>query len=338
MSANNKRMRYGSAALLLVCFLVRLTLAQAHEIRPAYLDLNASDKTQLRIFWRQPIAGEYAAPLSPAISTDWLRRSPYASGRSESAYFAEWRVPAPYAELAGATVHIEGLPRTITDVLLHITYSDGTELTQLLTPSSPEFRIPAAAKAGLPVREYLELGFTHIWGGLDHLLYVFGLLLLVRDFRTLVKTITAFTAAHSITLAAAALGYVHVPPAPVEAVIALSIVFVAAEVLNVRAGEASLARRNPWVVAFCFGLLHGLGFAGALADVGLPPRAIPVALLLFNVGIEIGQLAFVGSLLLAAKALWRWSPRLTLRVRRISPYAIGAIASFWLIERVGAIF
>jgi hypothetical protein len=337
MHSNSKRTKYGALALFLV-YAMHLTLAQAHEIRPAYLDLNASDKTQLRIFWRQPLAGEYAAPLLPAISPDWLAGAPYASGRTEVAYSAEWRVPAPHADLAGATVHIEGLQRTITDVLLHVTYSDGSELTQLLTPSSPTFRIPPPANAGLPVREYLELGFTHIWGGLDHLLYVFGLLLLVRDFRTLVKTITAFTAAHSITLAAASLGYVHVPPAPVEAVIALSIVFVAAEVLHMRTGDASLVRRNPWVVAFGFGLLHGLGFAGALAEVGLPARAIPVALLLFNVGIEIGQLTFVGSIVLAAKALWRASPRLTLRLRRLSPYAIGSIASFWLIERVCAIF
>jgi hypothetical protein len=337
MLAKTERTRYGGLALFLV-YVMHLTLAQAHEIRPAYLDLNASDKTQLRLSWRQPLAGEYAAPLSPTISTGWLEDAPYSSGRSEATYFAEWRVPAPHADLAGATVQIEGLQRTITDVLLHITYSDGTELTQLLTPSSPTFRIPPTAKSGLPVREYLELGFTHIWGGLDHLLYVFGLMLLVRNFRTLVKTITAFTAAHSITLAAASLGYVHVPSAPVEAVIALSIVFVAAEVLNVRTGEASFARRNPWVVAFGFGLLHGLGFAGALAEVGLPAKAIPLALLLFNSGIEIGQLTFVGLLLLAAKALWRWSPRLTLRVRRLTPYAIGSVASFWLIERVYAFF
>jgi hypothetical protein len=232
---------------------------------------------------------------------------------------------------------VEGLERTITDVLLHVTYADGTELTQLIKPSAPSFQIPAANKSGLPVRQYLELGFMHIWSGIDHLLYVFGLLLLVRDIRTLVKTITGFTVAHSLTLAAASLGYVHVASAPVEAVIALSIVFVAAEVLNAKEGRMNLAQRAPWVVAFGFGLLHGLGFAGALAEVGLPAHAIPAALLLFNVGIEIGQLTFIGLLLLAAKALWRLAPRFVGQLHWAPPYLIGSVASFWLIQRVAAI-
>ena len=187
------------------------------------------------------------------------------------------------------------------------------------------------------MREYLELGFTHIWSGVDHLLYVFGLMLLVRNGRTLVKTITGFTLAHSITLAAAALGYVNVPAAPVEAVIALSIIYVAAEVVHARQGRTSLAQRAPWIVAFGFGLLHGLGFAGALSEVGLPAHAIPTALLLFNVGIEIGQLSFVGLLLIAARALQRTAPATVRRLEWVPPYAIGSLASFWFLERIQAV-
>jgi HupE / UreJ protein len=160
------------------------------------------------------------------------------------------------------------------------------------------------------------------------------LMLLVRDMCTLVKTITGFTLAHSISLAAAALGYVHIPAAPVEAAIALSIVYVAVEVVNAREGRTSLAQRAPWVIAFGFGLLHGLGFAGALAEVGLPAHAIPAALLLFNVGIEVGQLTFVALLLLAARALWLTAPLLVSRLSWAPPYLIGSTASYWLIERL----
>jgi hypothetical protein len=127
---------------------------------------------------------------------------------------------------------------------------------------------------------------------------------------------------------------VHIPAAPVEAAIALSIVYVAVEVVNARNGQTSFAQRAPWVVAFGFGLLHGLGFAGALAEVGLPAHAIPAALLLFNVGIEIGQLTFVGALLLAPKALWRTAPQLVARLSWAPPYVIGSTASYWLIERL----
>jgi len=326
---------------LLLPLLLPLCLAapvQAHEVRPGYLEITEGRGGELRIVWRLPVAGVYSVPLVPSISTGWLQGEPYSSSRTDSTWVREWRVPAPRADLAGANVEVLGLERTITDVLLRVVYANGTEFTQLLSPAAPSVRLPSATKAGLPIRQYLELGFTHIWSGIDHLLYICGLVLLVRDTRSLVKTITGFTAAHSITLAAAALGYVHVPSAPVEATIALSIVYVAAEVVNKWQGRTSLAQRIPWVIAFGFGLLHGLGFAGALAEVGLPAHAIPMALLLFNIGIEIGQLTFVALLLLGAKALWRMTPKLVSRLSWASPYAIGSLASFWLIERIQAIF
>jgi HupE / UreJ protein len=321
----------GVLLLLLACFASSL---QAHEVRPGYLEVTENRAGDLRIVWRQPIAGIYAVALVPTISTGWLRAAPYSSSRTDTTYVREWRVPAPHADLVGATVEIEGLDRTITDVLLRVVYANGTELTQLLKPAMPRLRLPGPTRAVVPIRQYLELGFTHIWGGIDHLLYVFGLMLLVHDRRTLVKTITGFTIAHSMTLAAAALGYVHISAAPVEAAIALSIVYVAVEVVNARQHRTSLAQRAPWVIAFGFGLLHGLGFAGALAEVGLPAHAIPMALLLFNFGIEIGQLTFVALLLLTAAALWRTAPQLVSRLSWAPPYVIGSTASFWLIERL----
>src|SRR5207344_73760 len=180
----------------------------------------------------------------------------------------------------------------------------------------------------------------HILGGFDHLLFVLALLILVKGTRRLIWTVTAFTLAHSLTLAGATLGWVHVPGPPVEASIALSIVFVASEIINARHGRSSVTQRYPWVVAFTFGLLHGFGFASALAEVGLPQSSVPIALLFFNVGVEIGQLLFVGAVLTVIAAGWRAGHRLRLSqpdwLWRIAPYAIGGLASFWLVERVAA--
>jgi hydrogenase/urease accessory protein HupE len=247
-----------------------------------------------------------------------------------------WRVPAKHAPLAGVTVDIQGLESSITDVLLRVVFADGSELTRVLKPSDPSLTLPGAAAAGVPVREYLQLGFTHIWSGIDHLMYVLGLVLLVRTPKLLLKTITGFTLAHSVSLAAASLGYIHVPAPPVEAVIALSIVYVAVELLRARDGKPGLAARAPWLVSMSIGLLHGLGFAGALSEVGLPSDAIPQALLLFNIGIELGQIVFVALVLAAGHALIRYLPKTTHSLRWVPPYAIGSFASFWVIERIHA--
>jgi len=208
---------------------------------------------------------------------------------------------------------------------------------------SPSFVVAAAPRALDVTRTYLVLGVEHILFGVDHLLFVLALLILVKGWRKLVGTITAFTVAHSITLAAATLGFVHVSSKPVEATIALSIVFVACEIVHRRQGRSGLTETWPWVIAFSFGLLHGLGFASALREVGLPQNAIPLALLFFNVGVEVGQLLFVGAVMaiitlavhVARKFTWRniatqsafsWC-------ENISAYIIGGVAAFWLIER-----
>jgi hydrogenase/urease accessory protein HupE len=311
--------------------------AHAHDVRPAYLEIVEQPAGQLRISWKRTAALN-TPTLAPRFSTGWTDSRPTGGEQAGEAMVKTWTVASPHAPLAGTRLQIEGLESTITDVLLRVVYADGSELTKVLKPSQSSLTLPGAEKTGAPVREYLQLGFTHIWSGVDHLLYVFGLVLLVRTPRLLLRTITGFTLAHSVSLAAASLGYVHISPPPVEAVIALSIVYVAVELLRVRDGEPSLAARAPWLVSMSIGLLHGLGFAGALAEVGLPADAIPQALLLFNIGIEIGQLSFVALILLLGHALVRALPRLTTSLRWVPPYAIGSLASFWVIERIHAFF
>jgi hypothetical protein len=310
--------------------------AHAHDVRPAYLEIIEQHDGTIAILWKQTAATANLAPITPRFSTQWTDAKPLADREAGEAIVRTWRIKAPHAPLAGVRVEIEGLATTITDVLVRVTYADGTELTRLLKPSDTAFTLPDATKVGAPVREYLQLGFVHIWTGIDHLLYVLGLVLLVRTPRMLLKTITGFTLAHSLSMAAATLGYVHIPPAPVEAAIALSIVYVAVELIHIRQGRAGLAARAPWIIAMSFGLLHGLGFAGALAEIGLPPHAIPQALLLFNIGIEIGQLTFVALVLTVGHALIRFAPRATSSLRWVPPYAIGSFASFWVIERIHA--
>ena len=325
-----------TARIALLLLLISAAGAQAHDVRPGYLEIAEARGGALIITWRQTALSAAAAPLTPILSTGWTDAKPATQRHVGEALVKTWHVNTPHAGLAHATVNIDGLATTITDVLVRVLYADGTELTRLLRPAAPTLTIPDASSVGAPVREYLQLGFVHIWTGIDHLLYVLGLVLLVKTPRALLKTITGFTVAHSISLAGASLGYVNIAPAPIEALIALSIVYIAIEIIHAQQGRVGLAQRAPWLVAMGIGLLHGLGFAGALSEVGLPPHAIPQALLLFNIGIEIGQLTFVALILLLGYALLRLIPRLAPRLHRVPPYAIGSSATFWVIERVHA--
>ncbi|MDH5352618.1 MAG: HupE/UreJ family protein, partial [Betaproteobacteria bacterium] len=234
---------------------------------------------------------------------------------------------------AGKTIVIDGLATTVTDVILRVQHADGRVDSALLKPASPSFTFGAARTVWQRAGAYLRLGVEHILSGIDHLLFVLGLLLIVQGRGRLVATITAFTVAHSLTLGAATLGLLSVPAPPVEASIALSILFLGPEIMRRRRGETSFTLRNPWVVAFAFGLLHGLGFAGALAAVGLPRADIPLALFLFNVGVEVGQLAFVGVLLALAWAARAWAIRWPQVVEMLPGYVVGSMGAFWTIER-----
>jgi hypothetical protein len=241
-------------------------------------------------------------------------------------------------------VRIDGLSATRTDVLARVERADGSSQTVRLTPAAPAFVVSAAPGAWQVMKTYLGLGVEHILLGVDHLLFVLALLFLVGSWPRLIETVTAFTVAHSLTLAAATLGWVHVPQAPVEAVIALSIVFVATEILHSRQGRAGLALRMPWVVAFVFGLLHGLGFAGALREVGLPEHAIPLALAFFNIGVEVGQLLFIAGVFVLLWSLRRSRSRSSTdaasgawhvagTAATPAAYLIGTVAAFWVLER-----
>jgi hydrogenase/urease accessory protein HupE len=278
--------------------------------------------------------GEMRLALDPVFSGRVEALTPVAAQMTGDAAVQTWRVRAE--NLRGQTLRIDGLETTLTDVLVRVAFTDGSTWVHRLTPRQPASLIPARPNAWSVAGTYLALGVEHILTGIDHLLFVLALLLLTTGTWRLVKTVTAFTVAHSITLGLATLGIVHVPSRPVEAVIALSIVFVAAEIVQARRGRAGLAAQMPWIVAFIFGLLHGFGFAGALSEVGLPEGHIPVALLFFNLGVEVGQLLFVAAVL-ALVAGTRRIPMVWPRwAGLVPPYAIGSLAMFWVIQRVAA--
>jgi hypothetical protein len=322
-------------ALALVVAFAGAPVALAHEVRPAYLELHEIDPDTYDVLWKVPARGDLRLSIDVALPEDAVRVGDLAASFHNGAYYERWRVQRA-GGLDGQTVRIAGLVATRIDVLARVERADGAVQTVRVTPDHPHFIIdPEPSLAGV-VWTYLVLGFEHILLGFDHLLFVLALVLIVVGRGTLIKTVTAFTVAHSITLALASLGFVNVPAAPVEACIALSIAFVAAEIVNARRGTPGITARYPWIVAFSFGLLHGLGFAGALAEVGLPHGAIPLALLMFNVGVELGQLVFIAAALSVLALIarlplprpaWGW---------RVAPYAIGSIAMFWVIERASA--
>lgn len=326
----------------LSCLLVAgVTLPlSAHEMRPAYLEISEISPETYEITWKVPArGGNQRLSMFVRFDAETEVISDLVGGFLDGAYVERWRVKRPEG-LSGTSVYIDGLAKTFTDVLVRVSLADTETQTVLVIPEKPHFVIAEVPTAWAVAQTYTRLGAEHILEGIDHLLFVLALLILVSGFRRLITTVTAFTIAHSLTLAGATLGFIHVPGPPVEAVIALSIVFVAFEIIRRRQGKAGITERSPWIVAFTFGLLHGFGFAGALNEVGLPQSAIPVALLFFNVGVEFGQLLFIAAVILLI-ALTQWINRRIEIPRpswawRIPPYAIGGLAMFWLIERVAA--
>ena len=314
--------------------------AYAHEVRPAYLELHQTAAESYSALWKVPGLGDnLRLGIYVELPAGCTNLTEPRASMLNNAYSERWSLKCA-GGLTGGTINIAGLAATATDVLVRLERLDGTTQVTRLTPSAPSFVVEAAPRAWQVARTYLVLGVEHILGGIDHLLFVLALLILVKGTRRLIATVTAFTVAHSLTLAGATLGFVHVPGPPVEAAIALSIVFVAAEIIHSRQGNAGLTERFPWVVAFTFGLLHGFGFASALSEVGLPQAAIPVALLFFNVGVEIGQLLFIASVFSIIALARRYAGRTGISqpawAWRVPPYAIGSMAAFWIIQRVAA--
>ncbi len=320
------------AALGFICLLMQQP-AFAHEVRPAYLELKETSPGVFDVLFKTPMRGDSRLSLSARLPGNAEVRTPTVSQMTDDAMVQTWEIAA-LSPFAGQIVAIDGLESTMTDALVRIEFADGRTWVQRLTPGAPQAMIPTSQTGWDVAFTYLSLGIEHILLGIDHLLFVLGLILLTANIRDLIKAITAFTLAHSVTLAAATLGFVHVPPAPIEAAIALSIVFVAVEIVHAQQGRIGVAVRMPWLIAFAFGLLHGFGFAGALSEVGIPAGHIPVALLFFNLGVEVGQLMFVAVVLGARfmlQSIWgRW-PHWT---RLVPPYAIGTIAMFWVFQRV----
>jgi hydrogenase/urease accessory protein HupE len=304
-------------------------------VRPAYLELREEAGGEFAALWKTPMRGDRRLSLDPEFSVATENVTPVVMRMANAASIQTWRLRAT-EPLRGSTVGIRGLRGTMTDVLVRIEFADGTTWVQRLTPQAPTAEIPQQDSALGVSTVYLKLGVEHILLGIDHLLFVLALLLITRGTWRLVKTITAFTVAHSITLGLAALGFVHVPSAPVEAVIALSIVFVAAEIIHLRRGREGITARAPWIVSFRFGLLHGFGFAGALSEIGLPAGHIPLALLFFNLGVEAGQLMFVAAAMAAVVLVRQVRVFLPGWVEEPVPYAIGSVAMFWVIQRVTA--
>lgn len=321
---------------LTLVLLVLCAGANADIFRPAYLEMTQLDDTRYRVLWRVPALPDRRRLAAQVVWPDGAQRDGEVRAALVNNSWEERYVLNSNDGLIDRSVRIDGVLGGATDVIVRIARSDGTTQLERLTPAAAEFTITASPGPGEVAWDYFVLGLEHILGGIDHLLFVLALLLLVRNLRRLILTITAFTVAHSITLVLATLGWISVPGPPVEAIIALSIVFVAAEVIHEQQGRTSITARAPWIVAFAFGLLHGLGFAGALEEVGLPANAIPLALLMFNVGVEAGQLLFVSALVLVAMILGRLSNLSLPLVSRVVSYAIGSVAAFWTIERVAA--
>jgi hypothetical protein len=307
----------------------------ADVFRPAYLELREAGADRYDVMWKVPAQGEMRLAVQVRFPEGTTQVTPPQGVFSGNAYVERWRVSRP-GGLAGQTLGIDGIASGVTDVIVRVERQDGTSQVERLLPQRPQFTVKGSTGTAEVAWSYLVLGIEHILNGFDHLLFVLALLLIVRGGLRILATITAFTIAHGVTLAAAVLGWVHVPGPPVEAIIALSIVFVAAEAVRGLRGEAGLTARAPWLVAFCFGLLHGLGFAGTFAEVGLPQKAIPLALLMVNVGVETGQLLVVALLLAVRTVFARGLARLPGWTRGVPPYVIGTVAMFWVIERIGA--
>jgi hypothetical protein len=323
-------------ALAIVVSTLGLSAAHAHESRPAYLELTEIEPGVCDVVWKAPSRQGLVLRLTPHLGGDFVERSVPVSRILSDAIVKSWRVSSPSGAVGGQEVWVEGIEVTMLDVLIRVEFLDGRTFTTLLRPETPRVIIPEKESLAGVAWTYLRLGFEHILGGVDHLLFVFALVLLVSGRMLLFKTITAFTLAHSITLACAVLGLVSVPGAPVEAVISLSILFVACELRHRQQGRTGLAERHPWIVAFAFGLLHGFGFAGALTEIGLPQTDVPLALFQFNLGVELGQIAFVVTVLLAGALLTRIPFRRPTWSVNVPTYAIGSLASFWLIQRIAS--
>lgn len=326
-----------NAVLRLVLALFALLAAieaRADELRPGYMELTQETATEWKLVWKAPILGGLATRARPLLP-DFCELKLDTPRLSGTAVVATGKVTCS-RPLEGATVGLDGMEPGSTDALLRVAPLGRPIQTERLAPGSSSFTVNAVPDRWQVARTYFVIGVEHIVAGFDHLLFVVALVLLLQRGWSVVAAATAFTLAHSMTLAGTTLGLFGLPQAPVEATIALSIVFLAVEIVKARPGEPRLSERAPWVVAFLFGLLHGFGFAGALREIGLPETDVPMALLTFNLGVEAGQLLIIAVTVAILAALDRFAPKARRPAIIACTYLIGAVASFWFIERIWA--
>ena len=310
--------------------------ARAHIFAPALLELTELGgefgRQVVAVRWKQPRARAMGSRLEPMLPAECIQGEPQ-SVLEGTGLVSTWTLECRES-LVGKQVGVAGIADSGADVVLRIVLEDGRTLSHVLKAEAPQYQVPEEQTALTIAIDYLEVGVDHILSGWDHLLFVLGLVLHIGGGRTLLWTITAFTLGHSVTLALAVLGFVKFPPEPIEALIALSIYLLAVELARRESNHTTLMDRMPWVVAGGFGLLHGLGFAGALTQVGLPEGEIPLALLAFNIGIELGQLAFVALVLLGWVLLRRFPLHWPQWAPYVPAYGIGSLAAYWFFERV----
>jgi hydrogenase/urease accessory protein HupE len=316
------------------------SVARAHPLAPALLQIDEHEDGTADVAWKTPlmrVRGSHAEPELPANCRQLEK--PVATEGTDSVTF-RWRIDCGADGLAGHTIAVRGLETSKTDALVRVSLADGRLVRGVVRAFSPTLEIPLSERPPSVFGGYLQLGFDHILEGVDHLLFVFGLLLLATSTRLLVETITAFTVGHSVTLTLAAFGLADVPQAPVEVLIAASIFVLAIELAHGRENpeQQSLLRRYPWLMAFLFGLLHGLGFAGALRAIGLPEGDLPLALLSFNIGIELGQLTFVAAVLAAGYLLRRVLARRPAWSEWVPIYAMGCLSAYWVLARLEVVW
>ncbi len=319
---------------LFIIFLLFTLKGLSHEVRPAYLQIIQIDHQTYEVYWKVPSMGDEVPKIQPVFPPFFSIEDLEAPNQIPGSVIYSYKISSK-EDLQGKILRIEGLNKTLIDVLVHIEYLGGQKATFMLQPDKDTGVIPGKTTTLDVIKTYTQLGIEHILFGIDHLLFVLALIIITMGRWKIIKTITAFTIAHSITLSLAALGYVNFPTPPVEAVIALSIVFLAIEIIKMINGEQTLTSKKPWLVAFTFGLLHGFGFAGALSNIGLPQQDIPFALAFFNVGVEIGQIVFVLVVLVFIKLI-SFKKDWPIILKKTPAYIIGSLSSFWLIERLVA--
>ncbi|MFP6663245.1 MAG: HupE/UreJ family protein [Deltaproteobacteria bacterium] len=322
------------SAVILAVFLFSAPAADAHPLAPSLLELNAEASGEVAVRWKVPALRVRGSDVHPELPAGCREMAPPTGRKEGEAVVLEWRVDCGPDGLVGRSVGVVGLGIGSNDALLRVSLPDGRVFRHVLRSEEPRWVVPESGRPDSVLWGYLRLGFDHILGGLDHLLFVLGLLLLATSPLLLVETITSFTVGHSVTLALASLGLAQVPVRPVEVLIAISILVLAVELARGREAKPTLLRRFPWGMAFFFGLLHGLGFAGALAQIGLPPDDLPLALFSFNLGIELGQLSFVAVVVLAGFLLRPLLRRRPVWLDLAPAYGIGCLAAYWVLERL----